>query len=249
MGCIGIRRRAMFTRIRSILVVALAASTLIFNHSSAVEWEVKYDGDVSPDKAPLPWTRAVFGGNKVNVTSKRELHIVDDSKSGYAYFYRPAKSLKTLTLETRVKTESNSDGLAVSLRVSDTSNVAHIFFQQKKIELRSGFAAFPESQFDIDMRDYHVVRVLKEGENIAIYIDGQIRLEGKLGTTSSSAARISFGSYSWSGEGESFWDYVRYTTKGSFSPEGIGKKKLSGKDKLSTRWGDMKRGDSWRVRL
>lgn len=231
----------------SVVILFMAISPSGSGYSESIDWEVKYEGGVVPDKSPQVWSKLVSGANKVEITANKELHILDNSNAAYAYFIRYEKTLKTLTLETRVRTESNSDGLAVSLRISDTSNVAHIFFHQKKIELRSGFAAFPESQLDIDMRDYHVIRIVKEGENIAIYIDGQKRTDGKLGTTNSSPG-IAFGSISWSGKGESYWDYIRYTAKGAFKPEERGSKKLSGKDKLSARWGQMKKEEG-KVRL
>ncbi len=220
------------------LIILLAMGVTAF----AFTWEVKYEADKLPTKSTPPW-----GGNEkfAEIKPKGVLHINDTSSAGgdLALITRPhdPKDMEVATIEIRVKSLSNSDGWAVHVGIEDTVWSAVLFIFPDHIELWN----VQNSVVKVDMTDFHVLRVAKNEDEVLVFIDNFGKGQEALKTKAASRAcpeckRVLFGAGSSAGQGESFWDYVRYTTEGAFSEFEESDAAVNLNGKLTTTWASIK---------
>jgi len=191
----------------------------IGNFSLYTRWEYVYDGDTLPDDTSLgadAWQ--LMGDNSLaEVTDQRELHIDDVGTNHCFFLYNIADSalMQQATIEARVKVLSQSGvSFEVLFGMQDGSNSKWLDLFPDHIMLNGA-----GTTYDVDMTEYHILRMVRDAGDIRIYVDDlEVISEPYVGAGESWIGFI-FGAGCTSCTSEQYWDYVAFTTQGSFSPE------------------------------
>jgi len=224
----------------ALLLTALVLTYGVF----AASWEYVYDGTKLPDDPALGdkvwkvFNKGIKTSEVCEITPEGELHITDPSDK-VCFFYREHKDLSHTTLEARVKVLSQSGPpYTVCLEIEDGPDTTYLCLFPDHITLVGG----PTHM--VDMTEYRILRMVRDGKTVTVYVDDEKVIEGLVGGDTSSRHAITFGAGSTPGTGEHYWDYVVYTTKGAFSPEDLPNYQSSlpveSGGKLAICWGKLK---------
>jgi hypothetical protein len=204
-----------------ILFVSIIVVLVLACGADAVDptWEYIYEGDILPDDPILGdkvWQ--LMGDNKfAEITDQGELHISDIGENHCFFLYNIADAdlMQQATIEARVKVLSQSGtNFEVLVGMQDGSNSKWLDLFPDHILLNN-----TNSTYDIDMTEYHILRMVRDMANIRIYVDEEeVINESHVGAGESWIGFI-FGAGATLSESEQFWDYVVFTTEGGFSPE------------------------------
>jgi len=238
---------------RRSIFIALALLTILIWTSEipAASWDFIYEGDKIPDDPALGnkvWkvfkTNGIKTSDVSEITPEQELHITDPADK-VCFFMQEVKSAEKATVEARVKVLSQSGvGHAVLLAIEEPNVVAWLGLFPDRIELLK-FNARGLSH-NVDMTEYHILRIAKDGNDVTIYVDDKKVIEGQVGDTQNRTGII-FGAGSVAGTGEHYWDYVVFTTADALSPKELPSLQssttttVSPQGKLTTTWGEIKR--------
>jgi hypothetical protein len=169
------------------------------------QWTIAYEADKLPAK---PWTRDSGSPRTEERLSKGTLTIADRGNvaGDYHYYRYPwgADPAGKSVVEARVKVVS---GLS---RVIITNGES-----QERLELQPDRIALwsrTKTSYAMDTtKDFHVYRIVTEGKNIKVYVDGELRLDGPGAyvRTAGNRNEICFGASDSTNVGEACWDYVR----------------------------------------
>ena len=183
-------------------------------------WEYVYEGDTLPDDASLgddAWE--LVGDNQfAEVTDEGELRINDIGQNHCFFLYNveDAAVMEEATIEARVKvlSKSGSANFEVLVGMQDGSNSKWLDLFPDRVLLNN-----TTSEHSVDMTEYHVLRMVRNGELIRIYVDDvEVINESHTGAGESWIGFI-FGAGCTSCRSEQFWDYLVFTMEGGFSPE------------------------------
>jgi len=182
-------------------------------------WEYIYEGDILPDDPSLGdnvWQ--LMGDNKfAEITDQGELHIDDIGENHCFFLYNIADPdlMQQATIEARVKVLSQSGtNFEVLVGMQDGSNSKWLDLFPDHILLNN-----TNSTYDVDMTEYHILRMVRDMTDIHIYVDEEeVISEPHVGAGESWIGFI-FGAGATVSSSEQFWDYVVFTTEGGFSPE------------------------------
>ena len=219
----------------------LVASMAVLS-AMAASWELVYTADVVPHDESLkdekwnPWDPTGPQGEKefAKIEPKGELHINDNVVGKLLWYHRVIKDGTCVTMEARVKALKNTSTWNVFMGIESKADAIWVLMFPDQIKVG-------DQSHKVDMTKYHIVRLVKDDKKATMYLDGQ---EVMKGNTEAKKKRsiIAFGSGTGGGEGESYWDYIAYTTSGAFSPQ-----ELSGpfaavrsEGKLATSWAAIK---------
>jgi hypothetical protein len=200
-----------------ILAVLLWVPTL---HAADPAWEYVYEGDTLPDDTSLgadAWQ--LMGDNSfAEVTDQSELHIDDIGQNHCFFLYNVADSalMQQATIEARVKvlSQSGSADFEVLVGMQDGSNSQWLDLFPDHILLNN-----TGTTYDVDMTEYHVLRMVRDTEDIRIYVDDvEVISEPYVGAGESWIGFI-FGAGCTACTSEQYWDYLAFTTQGGFSPD------------------------------
>jgi len=182
-------------------------------------WEYVYEGDTLPDDTSLGADAWQLMGDNIlaEVTDQRELHINDVGTNHCFFLYNVADTalMEQATIEARVKVLSQSGvSFEVLFGMQDGSNSKWLDLFPDHIMLHT-----TGSTYDIDMTEYHILRMVRDAGDIRIYVDDlEVMNEPYVGAGESWIGFI-FGAGCTSCTSEQYWDYVAFTTQGAFSPE------------------------------
>jgi hypothetical protein len=184
------------------------------------EWEYIYEGDILPDDASLAdkaWE--LMGDNQfAEVTSRGEL-LIDDVGQNHCFFLynvTDAGLMQQATIEARVKvlSQSGSANYEVLVGMQDGSNSKWLDFFPDHILLDSS-----SSTYDVDMMEYHVLRMVRDSANIRIYVDDEEVMNQDHTGAGESWVGFIFGAGCTKCMSEQYWDYIVFTTEGGYSPD------------------------------
>jgi len=173
--------------------------------ASEEQWTIAYEGDKKPAK---PWTRDSGSVRTEERFAKGALTIADRGNipGDYHYYRYPwgADPAGKSVVEARVKVVS---GLS---RVIITNGDAQerLELQPDRIELWSRKTI----RYAMDTtKDFHVYRIMTQGKDIKVYVDGELRLDapGAYIKTAANRNELCFGASDSTNVGEACWDYVR----------------------------------------
>ncbi|QDT32916.1 glycoside hydrolase family 10 protein [Thalassoglobus polymorphus] len=176
---------------------------------NADSWTIKYDGSEKPASI---WRRDPGSERTIDTLVDGTLLIADrGTASGeYCYFRMPwgAEPASETVAEFRVKTISGSSFVIVSNGVSGerlTLAPDHIsLFHNRKI------------RYEMDTTsDFHTYRLVLNGEDLQVYVDGTLRLDGKGQLKPRTGYRrneVAFGASNSTDVGEAYWDDVKVRT-------------------------------------
>jgi hypothetical protein len=232
--------------IRTIVIFALALlTTLTWTHEiSATSWDFIYECDKLPDDPALKdkvWevykTQGIATSDVCEITAKKELHITDPDNK-VCFFMQPVKNAEKATVEARVKVLSQSGvGYTILLGIEDGAIYTWLDLFPDHVQLDGG------ESHKVDMTDYHILRVARDGNDVTIYVDDEKAIQGQPGGTGDRKTII-FGAGSTAGTGEHYWDYVVFTTSGAFSPKELpnflSMQAIESRGKVTTCWGTLK---------
>jgi len=199
-----------------LLTVFFWTSTLL---AADPTWEYIYKGDILPDDTSLgDDTWQLMGDNKfAEITDQGELHIDDIVENHCFFLYNipDAALMQQATIEARVKVLSQSGtNFEVLVGMQDGSNSKWLDLFPDHILLNN-----TNSTYDIDMTEYHILRMVRDTEDIHIYVDDEeVISEPHVGAGESWIGFI-FGAGATVSTSEQYWDYLVFTTEGGFSPE------------------------------
>ena len=199
-----------------LLTVFFWTSTLL---AADPTWEYIYKGDILPDDTSLgidAWQ--LMGDNKfAEITDQGELHIDDIGENHCFFLYNIADAalMQQATIEARVKVLSQSGtNFEVLVGMQDGSNSKWLDLFPDHILLNN-----TNSTYDVDMTEYHILRMVRDTEDIHIYVDDEkVISEPHVGAGESWIGFI-FGAGATVSKSEQYWDYLVFTTEGGFSPE------------------------------
>jgi hypothetical protein len=206
----------------------------------AQSWDFIYDGDKLPD--PNEWeiykTDGIDVSDVCEIAPDGSLHITDPSDK-VCFFLPAVDGVETGTIEARVKVLSQAGAsYTILFGIEDTAVDAWIDLFPDHIQLEGG------ESHDIDMTEYHTIRIAKDGGDFRVYVDDEEVMEGTLPSATDREGTIIFGSGSTGGTGEHFWDYVVYTAGGAFAPDELGNYPstlaVESVGKATTCWGMLK---------
>jgi len=207
--------------------------------ASAASWDFIYDGDEIPDDPALGdnvWD--IYGTTDIcEITPDDELYITDPSDKT-CHVMRPVENGEKGTLEARVKILSQAgDSYTILMGIEDGVIYTWINLYPDYIQLDGG------ESHDVDMTEYHILRLTRDGEDVTVYVDDEEVIVGNPGRTGN-RKDIIFGSGSTAGTGEHYWDYVVFTMEGAFSPEELpnylSTLAVESEGKVATYWGMLK---------
>jgi len=210
-------------------------------------WEYIYEGDILPDDPALgddAWE--LKGDNKfAEVTDNNELHIDDVGENHCFFLYNltDINLMQQATIEARVKvlSQEGSANFEVLVGMQDGSRSQWLDLFPDHILLNN-----TGSTYDVDMTDYHVLRMVRDVGDIYIYVDDEEVIGEAYNGAGESWIGFIFGAGCTACKSEQYWDYLVFTTEGGFSPEELpsyaSTLSVTSKEKLSTCWGKMK---SW----
>jgi hypothetical protein len=124
--------------------------------------------------------------------------------------------MQQATIEARVKvlSKSGSANYEVLVGMQDGSNSKWLDLFPDHILLNN-----TNSTYDVDMTEYHILRMVRDEADIRIYVDDEeVISESHVGAGESWIGFI-FGAGCTSCTSEQYWDYLVFTTEGGFSPE------------------------------
>jgi len=207
------KKLILFVSITVVLVLTIEAG------AADLTWEYIYEGDILPDDPLLGdqvWQ--LMGDNKfAEITDQGELHINDIGENHCFFLYNIADAdlMQEATIEARVKVLSQTGtNFEVLVGMQDGSN-------SKWLDLFPGHILLDSSNstYDIDMTEYHILRMVRNIENIRIYVDEEEVISVSHTGAGESWIGFIFGAGATLSESEQFWDYIVFTTEGGFSPE------------------------------
>ncbi len=177
--------------------------------SNSNTWTVTYDGTSRPTK---PWRRDPGSERTIEALNDGALFIADRGTiSGDYCYYRAswgADPASEAVAEVRVKTVSGSSFVIVANGVSGERLVLapdHIsLYHNRKIRYAMDTAS-----------DFHTYRLVLRGEDLQVYVDGILRLDGKgqlKPRTGYLRNELAFGAANSTEVGEAYWDDVRFRT-------------------------------------
>jgi hypothetical protein len=169
-------------------------------------WSFEYRGDRKPGK---PWRRDAGSSRTEERLADGKLLIADrGTESGdYLYYRYPwgADPVGQTVVEARVKVVSGSSYVIV------TNGVAHerVGLWPDRIELWDN----KRVQYKMNTTDqFHLYRIVCKGRDLAVFVDGQLRLDGKGLFGPERVAphnELAFGAANSGMVGEAYWEFVR----------------------------------------
>jgi hypothetical protein len=169
------------------------------------QWTIAYEADKLPAK---PWTRDTGSSRTEERLSKGTLTIADrGTVPGDFHYYRypwGADPAGKSVVEARVKVVS---GLS-RIIISNGEAQERLELLPDRIELWSRKTV----RYAMDTtKDFHVYRIVTQGKNIKVYVDGELRLDAPGAYAKAGAGRneVCFGASDSTNVGEACWDYVR----------------------------------------
>ena len=208
------------------LLVALVWSCGV----SAQSWDYVYEGNDLPDDIGI----GVF---KTDGIATSEVCEITDPDDKVCFFLLPVDNAEKATVEARVRVLSQSgSGFTILLGIEDGAIYTWLDLFPDHVELDGG------ETHDIDMTDYHILRIARDGDSVSIYVDNEEVITGAPGGTGD-RKNIIFGSGSTGGTGEHYWDYVAFTTQGAFAPLDLpAVTAVTKAGKQATKWAAIKAG-------
>lgn len=213
---------------------------LVWTHgASTASWEFVYEGDIIPDDPALGdnvWD--IYGTTEIcEITPNDELHFTDPSDKT-CHVMRPVENGEKGTVEARVKVLAQSGvSYTILMGIEDGAIYTWIDLYTDYIQLEGGAA------YDVDMSEYHTLRLTRDLNDVAVYVDDEEVIVGQPGGTGV-RKDIIFGSGSTAGTGEHYWDYVVFTMEGAFSPDELpnypSTLAVESKGKITACWGMLK---------
>jgi hypothetical protein len=208
-----------------------ADKNIYVNYGGNGDWNVEYNGNDLPAASTPSWTK---NGTQSESVDSGILDINDSSASDSVYYTRAESNISpttAVTVEAQLKVVSASGDSSPSISIFNGAKIGIIQFKTDKVE----FLYDPSKYFNIDMTQYHLVRLVQLNDNLKVYVDGGASavIDATL-TNDTSAKEIHFGEEGASGEGESQWDFVRYSYNGD-----VGKLYFAGQEGNETaylRW-------------
>jgi hypothetical protein len=213
--------------------------------AAETEWEYIYEGDILPDDPSLgddAWE--LKGDNKfAETTDQNELHIDDVGQNHCFFLYNvpDAAVMQEATIEARVKvlSQSGAADFEVLVGMQDGSNSKWLDLFPDHIKLDSS-----SNSYDVDMTEYHILRMTRQGEEITIYLDDEEVIRGAHVGAGESWIGFIFGAGCTLCESEQYWDYLVFTKEGAFSPEELpsyaSTLAVDREGKLATCWGKIR---------
>jgi hypothetical protein len=204
-----------------ILFVFIIVALVLTSEAGAADltWEYIYEGDILPDDPLLGdnvWQ--LMGDNKfAEITDQEELHINDIGENHCFFLYNIADAdlMQEATIEARVKVLSQTGtNFEVLVGMQDGRNSKWLDLFPDHILLDSS-----NSTYDVDMTEYHILRMVRNIENIRIYVDEEEVISVSHVGAGESWIGFIFGAGATLSKSEQFWDYIVFTTEGGFSPE------------------------------
>ncbi|MBM3858920.1 MAG: hypothetical protein FJ395_04635 [Verrucomicrobia bacterium] len=173
-------------------------------------WTAAYEADELPAK---PWTRDTGSPRTEERLANGTLTIADrGNQSGDFHYYRyrwGADPGGQSVVEARVKVIS---GLS-RIIISNGEAQERLELLPDRIELWSRKSV----RYAMDTtKDFHVYRIVTQGKDVKVYVDGELRLDAPGAYTKAGVGRneICFGASDSTNVGEACWDYVRARANG-----------------------------------
>jgi len=214
----------------------------------AVNWIV-YEADVLPNAPKLGdnvWE--VTEGSEENMKIEDGALHANTTKDNGAPFgmKRYPANLSKATIEARLKVVQvvGETGWAAYFGLHDPKSVAYVLCEDKQLQVyAAGCAGWRPCPQEVDMTEYRIVRLTKEGEDFKVYLDNEKKplWEGKGEAGETEKPTISLGDGTGTAGADSYWDYVAYTTDGAFPPDTPVVFAVAAEGKLTTTWAAIKR--------
>lgn len=169
------------------------------------DWTVVYEG---PDLPTQPWQRMGFGVGCVAQIREGKLLIADRSTEGgsYAFFQYPCfiRPTDETVVEVRVKPISGWSSVMIENGLSGEE----IMFYPDQVKARHCGLTYAMDTTDA----FHTYRIVIQDRDFRIYVDGELRLDGKGRFTRpawNGRSGVMFGAANSPSTGEALWESVK----------------------------------------
>ncbi|MGC9319088.1 MAG: hypothetical protein ACP5KN_13730 [Armatimonadota bacterium] len=187
------------------------SSVPIEDEAQQSRWDVEWTAEALPG---MPWGHGRFRGERVFAEMQDDALLVADrgtEPGDYLYFSYPWGALpeRPAEAEAEVRVISGWNNLTVRNGVA-TERVT--LYPDHIGTYHTGL------RYDMDTTDaYHTYRVVVQGEDIRIYVDGELRIDGEGMFTQPAGGRntVSFGAANSPSKGEALWRAVRLRSPGT----------------------------------
>jgi len=159
---------------------------MVVSKGLAASWDLVYEANVLPHDEKLgdkAWKWCAAPDNKLydwtgsrnpklqEINPEGELHVNDNDPKKTAWWARWLKKgeAEESTMEARVKSLSNRNGLAVQLRIAYQENFVALLIYPDHIQ----FWQDGGRQIKADMKQYHILRLTVDNKKVTAYLDGQ----------------------------------------------------------------------------
>ncbi len=198
------------------LAVCGAAVAVDWPPSGDVPWAWEYTGEVMPGEGTPRWSGDPNAGTEAKVTPDG-LRIIDTTteKGSLCRFNRSWRVDPEAggVVEARIKLVNNTSNAGAGLMLADGEFEAHLTLYPDRIDINSGEVTVP---FD-PTGDFHVYRLAARQNDLFLWVDGELVVEGLGKHTHEAHAHrsyVSFGSGSSLAVSEAIYRYVRYAPLG-----------------------------------
>ncbi len=242
---------SVFIRGKLGIVIGVIAFIMFFISASttiAVKWIV-YEANVPPDDTKLGdnvWE--ITEGSEENMKIENGVLHADTTKDNGAPFrmVRYPANLSKATIEARLKVVqvAGQTGWAAYFGLHDPKTVAYVLCEDTQLQVyAAGCGGWQPCPQEVDMTEYHVVRLTKDGDDFKVYFDGEKKplWEGQGEAGETDKPTVTLGDGTGTAGADSYWDYVAYTTDGAFLPDVSVVFAVESKGKLTTTWAAIKR--------
>jgi len=237
------KKQEVTMRVAALIAFFVCSSTTI-----AMKWVV-YEADVLPNDSKLGdnvWEVAEDSEENMKIEDG-VLHANTTKDNGAPFrMARYPANLSKATIEVKLKVVQvvGETGWAAYFGLHDPKSVAYVLCEDKQLQVyAAGCGGWRPCPQDIDMTEYHIVRLTKDGEDFKVYLDDEKKplWEGKGEAGEVEEPTVTLGDGTGTAGAESYWDYVAYTTDGAFPPDVPVVFAVASGGKLTTTWAAIKR--------
>jgi len=187
-----------------------------------LEWTCEYAADVLPEQAAPLW--AAYNGLETEASvDDGVLRIVDaSSEKGSMRSYRHTRRIDAeqgAVVEARIQLVANDDFTGTHVMLADGVHEAILTVCPDRVAVNRDGPTYTMTTTD----DFHVYRMAVRKDDVLVWVDGQLVVDGKGAHTRPAHAgrnQVSFGAGASVAQSEALWDYVRYAVLGELeTPE------------------------------
>lgn len=184
---------------------------LVSSLANATSWLNEYKVDSLPNQKHNWQLQSNYNGAMVE-NGILEIDTTGANVRHHAYFIENIMAPNdNLTIEARVKHTELIGSAGCGIWFANGLNEEVLVFTATGGRLDNSGLIYSNPQ-SFDPKEFHVYRIVKTGNNIDVYVDGNVVISAvNIFNTASTRNWIAFGDGSTNGSCKGYWDFIRYS--------------------------------------